>query len=189
MMGFARDRIFVRMVCALFAAFFMPSFASAEIEKMVSPSDEGLSFYWWPKLAPIKGWHQDREYSYYYAYNAFAPDGFTFKNADTVMYASAVYKPRCPKLKTLAEFIENDRKNNEANEPGISIQEVAPLTTADGQKLRSFTFFPTKGAIWERVSYGEEDDYYLVFTVSSHSQRGYNETVSDYEKLVTGYKK
>ena len=161
--------------------------AHAEIEKIAIPAEKGFSFYWWPKLAPPEGWHQDREHSFYYSANALAPDGFTFKNAQSVMYVRAIYKPREPNLKSLDALIENDKKDFEANVPGVEIREVTALSTADGQKLRSFTFFPTSKGNWERVSYGEEGDFYLIFTISSRSLAGFNKTVASYEKLIVGY--
>jgi len=178
----------MRIACVLLAAFFMSSSAYAEIEKLAMTSEKGVSFYWWPKLAPIEGWHQDREYSFSYRVNALAPGGFTFKDAESVMYARASYKPRIPEIKSLEAFIEDDQEDFRAKVPGVSIQEVSPLATADGQKLRSFTFFPTKGGNWERVSYGEEGEFYLIFTVSSRSQSGFDAVVSTYEKVVGSYK-
>lgn len=128
-------RVLMRTVYALLAICFMSSSAYAEIEKIAIPGDKGLSFYWWPKLIPIEGWHQDREHSFFYSANVLAPDGFTFKNAESVMYASASYKPRSPEIKSLEALIDNDRKDFEANVPGVSIQEVTSLSTADGHKL------------------------------------------------------
>ena len=179
-------RIAHALVCLLLVAV---SGVHAEIEKIAIPGEKGVSFYWWPKLAPVDGWHQDREHSFYYSANALAPDGFTFKNAESVMYAKAIYKPRVPTLKSLDALIENDKKDFEENIPGVSVREVAALSTADGQKLRSFTFFPTSTGNWERVSYGEEDDFYLIFTISSRSQASFNTAVVAYEKLIAGYQK
>jgi len=179
----------MRIACALLATVFISSSAYAEIEKIAMPSEKGLSAYWWPKLAPMGGWHQDRGSSLLYGVNALAPDGFTFKNAECVMYARAPYKPRSPEIKSLEAFIESDQRDFEAKVPSVSIQEVAPLSTVDGQKFRSFTFFPTKGGNWERVSYGEEGDFYLIFTVSCRSQTGFDAAASAYEKLVVSYKK
>jgi hypothetical protein len=168
---------------------FVASGTHAAIEKIAIPGKTGISFYWWPKLASVDGWHQDQEHSFYYSANAFAPDGFTFKNAESVMYAKAIYKLRVPNLKSLDALIENDRRDFEKNVPGISVREVAALSTADGQKFRSFTFFPTSTGNWERVSYGEEGEFYLVFTVSSRSQSAFNVAVSAYEKFIASYKK
>lgn len=170
-----------------FIGLLLVAGAQAEIEKIAIPAEKGFSFYWWPKLAPPEGWHQDREHSFYYSANALAPDGFTFKNAQSVMYARAIYKPREPNLKSLDALIENDKKDFEANVPGVEIREVTALSTADGQKLRSFTFFPTSKGNWERVSYGEEGDFYLIFTISSRSLAGFNTAIASYEKLVLGY--
>lgn len=111
------------------------------------------------------------------------------KNAETVMYAKAIYKPREPNIKSLDALIERDKKDFEANVPGISIREVALLSTADGGKLKSLTFFPKSGGNWERVSYGEEGDFYLIFTISSRSLSGFNSAVGAYEKLIASYKK
>lgn len=179
----------MRLVCTLIATCLVCSSVYAEIERIAAPGENGLSFYWWPKLAPIKGWHQDREHSFFYGANALAPDGFTFRDAEAVMYARALYKPRSPEIKSLEILIKNDRKDFEANVPGVSIKEVAPISMADGKKIRSFTFFPTKGGNWERVSYGEEGEFFLVFTVSSRSQSGYNAAAIAYETLISGYKK
>ena len=163
--------------------------AHAEIEKFAVPSDKGILFHWWPKLDPLDGWHQDKEFSLFYSANSLAPDGFTFKNAETVMYARAIYKPREPNIKSLEELIEEDKKDFELNVPGVLITEVAPISTLDGQKLKSLTFFPTKTGNWERVSYGEEGDFYLIFTISARSQSGFTAFEGAYEKLITTYKK
>ena len=187
--GCLHVRSHMRIACALLAVFFMSSSAYAEIEKFAIRSEKGVSFYWWPKLAPIEGWHQDREYSFSYGANALAPSDFTFKDAESVMYARASYKPRIPEIKSLDAFIESDQEDFKTKVPGVSIQEVAPLATGDGQRLRSFTFFPTNGGNWERVSYGEEGEFYLIFTVSSRSQSGFDAVVSTYEKVVRSYKK
>lgn len=178
----------MRIAYALIALFLLASpNAQAEIEKIAVPGEKGFSFYWWPKLAPVDGWHQDREHSFFYSAYALAPNGFTFKNAETVMYARALFKPREPDIKSLEALIENDRKGFEANVPGISIQEVAALSSSDDKKFRSFTFFPTSGGNWERVSYGEEGEFYLIFTISSRSLSGFNAAVGTYEKLIASY--
>ena len=180
----------MRITGALISVLFMASsVVHAEIEKTAIPAEKGFSFYWWPKLVPVNGWHQDREHSFLYGANAVAPDGFTFKNAESVMYAKAIYKPREPEVKSLDALIENDKKDFLENVPGVSIQEVETLSTSDGQKLRSFTFFPTSTGNWERVSYGEEGEFYLIFTVSSRSLAGFNSAAGAYEDLILGYKK
>ena len=68
------------------------------------------------------------------------------------------------------------------------IAEATALKTGDGQVVRSFTYFPPKEGNWERVSYGEEGEYYLIFTVSSRTKDGYAKAVPTYESLVQRYK-
>lgn len=124
----------MRIAYAFIGFFLVASpIAQAEIEKIATLGEKGLSFYWWPKLTPVEGWHNDREHSFHYSSNALAPDGFTFKNAESVMYARALFKPREPDIKSLDALIERDRKDFEANVPGVSIHEVAALSSSDGQ--------------------------------------------------------
>ena len=162
--------------------------AHAEIEKVAIPTAKGMSFHWWPKLPALKGWRHEREQSLHYGIYALAPEGSTFADAQTVMYAKAVYKPQRPEIQTLEMFIRSDRKASLSRSPDIVVQEHAALSTADGKKLRSFTFFPRKDGNWERVSYGEEGDFYLVFAVSSRSLAGYKAAEKAYMQLIRSYK-
>ena len=160
----------------------------AEIEKIAIPDEEQMSFYWWPKLPKVAGWHQDMDYSFLYNVNALVPDSATFADAETIMYAKAVFKLRIPEIKSLDLLIERDKKTFLDNVPGVEIREVKPLVSADGKEFRSFTFFPPEAGNWERVSYGEEGEYYLVFTVSSRSKAGFDASENVYEKLVGLYR-
>ena len=162
--------------------------ARGEIEKIAAPCDTGICFYWWPKFAHLKGWHQDKDQSYYYRINALAPDGSSFANAEAVMYAEATYKPRVPETKSLDMFIADDRKHFLVSDPLIAITEVTGLMTGDGKKLRSFTFIPQSKGNWEAVSYGEEGEYYLTFVVSSRSKGSFDKTQDAYHQLVANYK-
>ncbi len=62
------------------------------------------------------------------------------------------------------------------------------MLTSDGSELESFTFFPAGKGNWEQVAYGEEGDYYLVFTVSSRSKDGFEKSWGAYEQFVKNYK-
>ena len=161
--------------------------APARITKQAKIIDKGLALYGWPVLPKIAGWSQDMGASSHYNCNALAPDGFTFGNAETVLYANAVYKPQVPDVTSLEMFIEADGKRFAESTEKPFITEVAPLTTADGMKLRSVTFFPREKGNWERVSYAEEGDFYLTFTLSSRTREGYEKALSEYFRLVQGY--
>ena len=179
----------MRIMARIFCLFLLLSPASqAEIEKNAMVCDTGICLYWWPKLPQLKGWHQDKEMSFEYSANALAPDGFSFSNAEAVLYATASYKPRNPEVKTLEMFIANDQKTFKASASDISIKEVKEMTTGDGKKYRSFTFFPTSKGNWEQVAYGEEGDFYLVFTLSSRSKEGFDKTQYAYRELIAHYK-
>lgn len=84
----------------------------ADIEKIAMPSNSGFQFYWWPKVTPPPGWHQDKEQSLANAVNTLAPDGSTFGDAEAVMYAKAIFKPREPDVKSLDMLIERDKKES-----------------------------------------------------------------------------
>jgi hypothetical protein len=162
--------------------------AHAEIEKIALPCDAGLCLFWWPKLPPLQGWHQDKDMSFKYQVNALAPDGSSFAKADAVLYANANYKPRMPETKTLEQFLAGDQKDFLAAIPGITIKEVGKLPTGDGKILRSFTFFPKSAGNWEQVSYGEEGEFYLVFTLSAHSNEAFLKAQNAYRELISHYK-
>lgn len=166
----------------------VPLLAGAEIEKLGQPCDTGVCLYWWPKVAPVKGWHQEPGPSREYGINALAPDGATFTNAETVMYAKASYRPRVPEFRTLDDLIESDKKEFAVNVPGVAISDATRLLTGDGVELKSVTFFPRGPGNWERVSYGEEGDFYLVFTISARTQNGYEQALPAYEAMIRGYK-
>ena len=162
--------------------------AHAEIEKIAAPCESGLCFYWWPKLQTVEGWHHDRDHSYYYGINAQAPDGYTFANAETVIYAKALYKPRILETKSLEMLIKDDKEQFLARDPNIEISKVDGISTGDGQILISFTFFPKHQGNWERVSYGEEGDFYLVFSISSRTKDGYTKALQIYSQFISHYK-
>jgi hypothetical protein len=162
--------------------------ARAEIEKTVAPCDTGTCLYWWPKLPQIKGWHQDKSQSFNSGISAWAPNGHSFVTADVVIYAIATYKPTVPETKSLVNFIAADTSRFIISDPTISITEVSELVTADGQKLRSFTFLPESKGSWEVVSYGEEGNYYLTFVLSARSKAGFEKAQAAYRELLTGYR-
>ena len=164
----------------------LSSSVNAEMEKKATLCDTTICFQWWPKLPEVKGWHQDMNQSLHDSVNAQAPDGRTFVNAETVIYAKASYKPRIPKTKTLQQLIDEDQAEFRAH--GIAIRKLESVTTRDGQKLVSFGYSPVKQGNWEQVSYGEEGDFYLIFAVSSRTKLGLSRALGDYKKFIGAYK-
>lgn len=160
----------------------------AEIEKIATPCESGICFHWWPKLPAIDGWHQDQDQSFNIDANAQAPNGFTFLNAETVIYAIAIYKAREPNFATLQNLIDSDIVKFKSEDKEIEVESVLPVSSANGNSFKSFTFFPIKKGNWEQVSYGEESDFYLLFTISSRSKQGFDASINDYKKFINGYK-
>jgi hypothetical protein len=175
-----------RWIVAL-CIFLFPVLANAEIEKFSRICEKGICFYWWPKLASVKGWHQELESNYAISANVQVPNGFTFSNAETVIYAKALYKLRTPETKSLEMLIKDDKDTFISRDPGIVITEAEPLETKDGKLFKSYTFFPRSKGNWEQVCYGEESDFYLIFTISSRTQEGFNKTVDAFKQYIKQY--
>jgi len=174
----------------LVAAFVGSLPASAEMQKIATVCNQkGICLHWWPVLPEIEGWSHDRGASLQLGVNAQVPVGGTFVDAEAIIYAKGSYKPRIPNTKSVADFIENDKKDFLSSTPDLEIAEVKPLITKDGQSLRSFMFTPGSKGQWERVSYGEEDDFFLSFVVSAKSKDGLDRVMKDYIRFIERYQK
>lgn len=165
------------------------SSVNAGMVKTAVPSSTGLRLMWWPKVSPPNGWHFDQGSSYYFSFNAMAPNGSTFSKAETVMYARADYKPRLPDIKTLQAFISNDMASFKQDEPTIVMVLEHPLRTKRGQSFQIALYHPAHGSSgnWERVAYGEDGEYYLTFVVSSRSNQGLKAAMPAFMSLLSSY--
>ena len=83
------------------------------------------------------------------------------------------------------DFINSDKENFKSE--GIKIVKADSLYTADNKKLISFLFYPESSGNWERVSYGEEGDFYLVFTISSRTRDGLTKNMEAYKSFIGKY--
>ena len=166
----------------------LPLAVWAEIEKVAFTCGQQMCFRWWPVLKALPGWAQDGEQSMNYNFNAMAPVGETFATAETVMYANAIYKPRVPEEKTLAAFVASDIAKFRSDPPGLRVERAGKLRTLDGKTAETHWLKPSGKGQWERVAYLEEGEYYLVFVVSSRSERGLLKASPDFEKLVSAYR-
>ncbi len=90
--------------------------------------------------------------------------------------------------KSLEMLINTDKQQFLSRDPNTLVSEVEPIKTGDGKILKSFTFFPKDKGNWEQVSYGEEGDFYLIFTVSSRTKEGFTKVSGDYRKFINQYK-
>jgi hypothetical protein len=180
--GFMR-RIVLFLMCLAFSGA-----VSAGIYKLAVPSDCGLKLYWWPIVTMIGGWEQDEVASCANSINALVPKGQTFRDAPAVIYAKALYKPRTPETKSLEQFIREDIARFKRDFPGIVIEQLASINDGDGQSLPYYSFALQNAGNWDLVAYGEEGDFYLVFTLSGNSKAARDAARGDFERLVSQYK-
>jgi hypothetical protein len=157
---------------------------NADVEKIAQPSESGMRLMWWPKVDPPSGWHFDKNASYHYATKAFAPDGSTFSDATTVMYAKAEYKPRVSDVNNLKALIDEDISEFS----DATARHEKPLLSRDGKQFQVVEFSPKANGNWERVAYGEEPDYYILFSVSSRNKEGLVRALPAFRSLVASYK-
>ncbi|UHQ18841.1 hypothetical protein LVB87_11680 [Lysobacter sp. KIS68-7] len=164
--------------------------AAAAIEKVAARTESGIHFMWWPKVDPPKGWHFDEGSSHHFAFNALAPDGSTFSEAETVMYARADYKPRIPETKSLQSYISNDMGEFKRSDAGMTVSRERPILTKDAIEFQVVAYSPGKGSSgnWERVAYAEDGDYYLTFVISSRTEVGLAGAMPAFNSFVAGYR-
>lgn len=168
------------------ALLLLPAFAQADILRLAIQQGNRVEVYTWPLLPRVDGWHHDRDNSLHFRSNVQAPDGVDFVDAETVIYAKAIFKPSVPYLLDVDDLISNDRAQYSTGGE-VRIAEAPPLATANGSRLRSLTFTPLGEGLWEQVAYGEEGDFFLLFTISSRSKAGFDESRGAFESFVTNY--
>lgn len=178
---------YLRLMSAL--VFFIPFTVEAGIYKPTAPEKSGTQLYWQPILPDLPGWVHDEAASKRYESNFLLPRGETVASAPAVIYARALYKPRIPETKSVEELIATDERQVAQESPGIRISEQAALQDRDGKGFRCVSFAPALDGNWELVAYGEEDDFYLVFTVSGNSPVALEKALPDFKKLISRYKK
>ena len=187
--------MFRRIAVALMLAAAGVPAANAEIVESTGTDRKGEPCqYWWPKLSVLPGWYSDPEVNRSIGgngANVLIPNGMTFKDADTILYASAtlrkLYVKNNPASTTLEAFISDDKAHFLEKDEETFVLELEPLTTRDGRKLRSFAFIRPKSRNWERVSYSEEGGFYVVFVLNAQSEEGYRKGQADYESFVGQY--
>lgn len=162
--------------------------AHAQIEKIATPTNSGIKLQWWPKVQPPHGWHFDNGSSHHFSFNAMAPDGSTFSNAETVIYAKAEYKPRVPETESLAQLVKQDISDFHHAYPGMEVAVEPSVLTADHKQLQVITFTPAAGGNWERVAYGEAADFYVLFSVSSRTKSGLDLAMPAFRAMVASYR-
>ena len=179
-------KTYLRLILAL--VICVPFTVFAGMYKLAVPEKSGTEV-WWPILPDLPGWVHDEAASRRFASNFLVPRGQTFANAPAVIYAKALYKPRIPDTKSVDQLIADDERQVAKESPGIRISEQAALQDRDGKGFKCVSFAPASEGSWEFVAYGEEDDFYLIFTVSGDSPAAFEKAMPDFKKLISRYKK
>jgi hypothetical protein len=161
---------------------------SADIYKLAVPTDQGIQFYWWPIVPSIDGWTHDEGASRAHGVNALVPAGQTFSGAPAIIYARAMYKPRIPEVKSLGQLITDDIATFKQDFPGVAVDKLSAIRDGDGRSHPYYSFNPKGNGSWELVAYGEEGDFYLIFTLSGQSKAARDAARSAFEKLVSRYR-
>jgi hypothetical protein len=159
----------------------------AEIEKIADPREREMVFMWWPKVEPPAEWVHERDASYENHINMFVPRGVDFADAPAVMYARAVYYEGGDTVKALEQAIRDDHAGFLQRFPDSKVEEVEPVKTGDGTKLRTFSFTPQPNGHWELVAYGREPRYVLFFCISANTKEALEQHRAAFLTLVASY--
>ena len=167
----------------------VPMSAWSGVEKIAITEGSGIRFVWWPKVAPPSGWHFDEGSSHRFAFNAMAPDGSTFSDAETVLYAKADFKPRTAGIASLESFVQSDIADFRAEMPGLVVSREKTLYAQDRKPFQVVSYFPKQHADgnWEQVAYGEDGDYYITIAISSRTRDGLTRSMAAFRALVASY--
>lgn len=165
------------------------STAGAEALKPFIPAAPSMQGFWWPVYIDASGTQQESFYGLPLGDYPSAADGTLLSNIETIIYARALFKPRMPTITSLEELIESDQKQFRSRNPGVQISATEPVTAGDNERLVSYTYFPQKSGTWERVSYSEEGEFYLLFTIRSQSQQRYRQDLESYLSYIRKYRK
>lgn len=162
--------------------------AAAEIEKFAIPNSAGYRVYWWPRLPPLAGWTHDEPASRAHRINAYVPVGASFGEAPAVLYARALYKAHIPETRTLAELIRADRTSTLRQAPGTQVTPQPALRDGDGHPLTLVAYTPLSEGSHDLVAFGEEGEFFLVFSLSARSAEDLAAARPDFEALLAAYR-
>lgn len=161
----------------------------AEAPKPFIPEEPEMKGYWWPVYIDASGKREESFYGLPLGDYPTAANGTLLDDIETVIYARAIFKPRVRTILSLEELIEDDQQQFRRRDPDAVIRAVEPVMTTEGDALRSYLYISQKGNSWEQVSYSEEGQFYLLFTIRSQSQHRYVEDLPSYLNYIRKYRK
>ncbi|PID59251.1 hypothetical protein CSB45_00980 [candidate division KSB3 bacterium] len=187
--GFALTAFFLTfftVVC------FWEDSAQGRIIKIVVPEENrmegGALFLWWPELPAIEWWQQDREASITRGSNVLVPLGADATRAEALIAAQAIEK-KLTLCFNLGEFIfYQKRLLLEENDGAVEFVEGTAVTTGDGKKLPGFLFVHKKTGAFEHLFYGEEGNFYTIFSLQARDRKAYLRALHYYKLLLSRYR-
>ncbi len=169
---------------------FLEGPAYGRVVKFVLPEGEKsgeLSFYWQPQLPNIEWWEYDNSASLAQKAVVFVPLGADFFSAEAVILARAVERREacCPTLGEFASF-QKERVIT-AGKNDIELVEKRTSTLGNNNVLRSYLFSSHKTGAVELRFYGEERNFYLVFSLKARTKKAYSRALPTYRRLLRRY--
>ncbi len=179
-------------ITVFIAACFWGASAQGRIVKIVVPEgsrvEDDALFLWWPELPAIEWWQQDREASIARGANVLVPLGADVDAAESLITARAVEK-RLTLCFNLSEFIfYQKRVLLEENDEAIEFIEESTVTTGDGRKLLGFLLVSQKTGAFEHFLYGEEENFYTIFSLQARNRKAYLRALHYYKLLLGRYR-
>lgn len=169
-------------------AALAPPPAAAEVEKNAIAGGDGIEMFWWPRLPALAGWDQDHVASMQYGANVLVPAGKTFGDAAAAIYAIAQFRPRLREIRTLAELMDRDRRNNADQIGSIRIKDSPRILSGDRHVAACMVIEPVTAGLWERNCYLEEGEYFLVFSLRAQNRANFFQAMPAFEALIAAYR-
>jgi hypothetical protein len=74
--------------------------------------------------------------------------------------------------------------------PNMQVVQQKTLTSGGHKPFQIFSYSPTSDSnyTWEQVAYGEDDEYYITFVVSSRSKLDLNKALPAFASMIASYK-
>jgi hypothetical protein len=172
---------------ALFAflAFTVASTQSVEC-KILNRSDsyEKVTVsYWYPEITHPEGWvHSKKESAYSSTYTL-------IKNSDESVTISAVARERSdtPGLYTLKMYVDAYVSHFAQPDVGSEVRESESIKTSNGSSMRSIYFRDRKTNNFSLEAFGEEGDYYVMFSIESRDELLIERYKKDFIRTVESY--
>lgn len=187
--GLQRGRTVKILAACLVTLLCASTAARADVLKMTASTDAGPRVYWWPALPIPKGWVHDDAESREREVNVLLPAGQEFAESPAVIYARADSKSALPQVRSVADYIRQEKADIRSQAPTADIVDRPDVKTADGATLKVVAYAVPAKRHWELVAYGEEGDFYLVFTASASSASDLKDNEGVFYGLLAAYRK